>query len=49
MAVWAAGRLLPDTALHKLADAHEVPEQDEDVRAEWREALRLSNPLESAA
>ena len=49
MAVWAAGGLLPDTALRRLADAHEAGEEDEDVRAEWRGALRLSNSLESAA
>ncbi len=49
MAVWAVGRLLPGEALYRLAVAHEPGEDDENVRAEWRQARRASKPLESAA
>jgi len=37
-AVWALGRLLPDEAMKRLAEAR-GDEPDEDVRAEWRAVL----------
>jgi epoxyqueuosine reductase len=49
MAVWAAARLLGPDALNRLAAEHEPGETDEDVRAEWREAVRAPAPVEAAA
>ncbi|NEU12318.1 tRNA epoxyqueuosine(34) reductase QueG [Methylobacterium sp. BTF04] len=39
MAVWALGRLSGTAALRGLFNVHALGEMDEDVRAEWREAL----------
>jgi len=39
MAVWALGKLLAPAPFARLSNQHMTHEADEQVRAEWREAL----------